>query len=271
MKKAIILACFMVYAGIWWHFKNQILWSDRYLSMPLPVPVLKVVSGYGQHMVGFSLFVKTAIFTGGNNLVGIDERTYADPLAQNYEAAARLYPEFIDTYFFNQSFLPHISQEYAKLANRIHDHGIAARPDYLYIPFFKAFNYIRYLDQPLKAGEIFAELAKRPEAPPWFGSLSSKLMARGGRLSAGRDMLQLMYEGETHEEVRQRYARELVNFDKALRVQALLDRYHEDFGREAEKLEDLIPRYLARLPDLDYGYTLEWDPPTLKMVHPATK
>ncbi len=271
MKRLVILCCLLVYTTIWWHYKNEIIWSDRYLSIPLPVPVVQTAAGYGGNMAGFAIFVKTAIFTGGNNLTGIDEATYAPALAQNYDAAARLYPKFIDTYFFNQSFLPHISREFAVLANSVHEHGISALPESLYIPFFKAYNHFRYLDEPLEAADIFADLTKKPDAPEWFGSLSSKLRARGGQLSAGRDMLLVMYEGETNELVRERYALELANFDRALMVQAMLNLYRDHHGQDAQELTDLVPDFLTELPELELGYTLEWDPPVLKLTHPAVK
>lgn len=271
MKRMLILICLLLYGGLWWHFKNEILWSDRYLSPSLPVPVLKVASGYGQHMTGFSLFVKTAIFTGGNRLAGMDELTYAGNLAQNYDAAAQLYPKFIDTYFFAQSFLPHISKDFASATNQILERGVAAHPDYLFFPFFQAFNYFRYLDEPLKAADIFEELSKMPDAPAWFASLSSKLRARGGQLSAGRDMLVVLYESEAHEGAKERYAKEIENFDKALLVQQALDMYRQEHGEEATLLEDLIPKYLPELPDLNLGYVLHWKPPTLKLFHPATR
>ena len=268
MKRLLILICLLVYGGLWWQFKNEIHWTDRYLSPAMPAPALKVASGYGQHMAGFSLFVKTAIFTGGNNLTGLDEPTYAGNLAQNYDVAAQLYPKFIDTYFFAQSFLPHISKEYAAATNNILERGVAARPDYLFFPFFQAFNYLKYLDDPIKAADIFEKLSQMPDAPNWFASLSSKLRARGGQLAAGRDMLVVLYENEEYEGVKARYAKEIENFDKALMVQRALDLYRQEHGEEAPSLKDLIPDYLAALPDLHLGYVLQWEAPTLKLIYP---
>lgn len=269
MKRFVILLCLLTYGGLWWHYKNDILWSDRYLSAPLPVPVLQIASGYGRHMAGFSLFIKTAIFTGGNNIGSADENNYAPALAQNYDAAARLYPKFIDTYFFAQSFLPHISTDFARQTNGILDHGIAALPEYLHVSFFKAFNHFKYLDEPIQAADIFDALVKLPDAPEWFASLSSKLRARGGQLSAGRDMLLVMYKGESNELVRERYATEIGNFDKALMVQTALDLYREQTGQDAVNLINLVPDYIIELPELELGYILQWDPPILKLTHPG--
>lgn len=269
MKRVVILLCLMVYVGVWWQSRNEPPWADQYLSAPMPAHLLKIASGYGQHMVGFGLFVKTSVFAGNNRLVGIDK--HASGMAQNFEAAAQLYPEFTDIYYFAQSFLPHVSHEYAQRANAILALGVTAHPDQLFFPFFQGFNYFRYLDDPLAAAEIFADLAQRPDAPSLFGSLSSELKARGGRLSAGRDMLLVMYESEPNEVVRERYALEIANFDRALAVQAALNRYRENTGEDAEELAGLVPDYLIALPGLELGYILQWEPPVLKLIHPAVK
>ncbi|MBW6510484.1 MAG: hypothetical protein K0A94_13215, partial [Desulfuromonadales bacterium] len=104
-----------------------------------------------------------------------------------------------------------------------------------------------------------------------FGSLSGKLRARGGQLSAGRDMLVVMYESEPNEEIRERYALEIANFDRALMVQATLNLYRDQHGQEAQELTDLVPDFLTELPELELGYILQWQPPILKLTHPAVK
>ena len=84
-------------------------------------------------------------------------------------------------------------------------------------------------------------------------------------------MLVVMYESEPNEEIRARYALEIANFDRALAVQAVLDLYRENTGQDAEELSDLIPDYLTELPELELGYILQWQPPILKLTHPAVK
>lgn len=266
MKRAAIMLCLLAYVGVWWQAKNQPSWADQYLAAPMPVQLLKIASGYGQHMVGFGLFIKTSIFTGNNRVVGIDK--HAASMAQNFDTAAQLYPEFIDIYYFTQAFLPHVSPEYAQKANAILGRGIEAHPDALIFPFFQGFNSFKYLDEPLAAADIFAELAQRPDAPVWFGSLSGKLKARGGQISAGREMLVVMYKSETNEKIRERYAAEIGNFDKALMVQEALNRYRADHGADAIALKDLVPDYLPELPEFEFGYILKWQPPVLKLTHP---
>jgi hypothetical protein len=268
MRRILILICVLCYGGLWWRIQGEPNWSDQYLSPPLPVEVVETASGFGRHLAGFGLFVKTSIFMGNSALkTRID--THAESLAQNLDAATQLYPAFVDPYYFSEASLPHVSRQYARRANQLLDRGIAAHPDNQIIPFFKAFNHFYYLDEPIAAAKIFADLAKRPEAPSLFSSLSTKLMARGGQLSAGRDMMKVMRDSETDEELRERYAAELRNFDKALIVQQALDRYRKEVGAEAPSLFFLVPHYLSSLPQLELGSILVWEPPILKMVYPG--
>ncbi len=269
MKFWITLICLMLYCGLWWNARAGVPWKDRYLSPPLPVPVYKMVSGYGEHMAGFSLFVRSAIFCGNRNVSSVDQRANAQIISLHFDAAAQLYPKFIDSYFFAQSFVAHISPDFARQVNLIHDRGIAALPEYLYIPFFKAYNLLRYLDDPLAASRIFEDLSRLPEAPRWFLSLSAKLKGRSGELVAGRGMLRIMYVEETNPEVRERYALEIDNFDKALGVQAAIDQFRHDRGRDPEELGELVPRYLPELPKLNLGAVFGWQASRLRLQYPV--
>ncbi len=267
MKRLVILFCLLTYVGLWWQVKDDRTWSDQYLSPPMPVELLSIASGFARHMVGFGLFVKTSVFVGNYALISQDR--HADNMAQNFSAATQLFPAFIDPYFFAQSFLPHVSPEHARATNTLLQRAIEQHPDDLLFPFFQGFNYFKYLDKPLVAADIFAELAGRPDAPPLFGLLSSKLHARGGQLAAGRVMLVVMYETETNEDLRERYAAEIENFDLALLVQDALNLYRAEHGVEATALEALVPQYLPQLPELVFGFILDWQPPVLKMTRPG--
>lgn len=264
MKKYVFILCLILYLAVWGLQEGKSNWNDFYLSPAAPAPVLKIASGYGSHLTGFALFVKVAIFAGGP-LKDVDELSYAENLAQNFEVMTELYPKFIDPYHYCQSFLATISPEYAQRANEIHERAVKEHPNEMYYPFFQAFNYFYYLDDPIKAGELFFQISKLPDAPPWFGSLAGKMMGRGGNLFAGRDMLQAMFVTEQDEFVKDRYRRGIDNFNRAIEVQKSLDRYREDQGRDADSLEELIPKYLQALPSFEDDYFLVWEPPLLRL------
>jgi hypothetical protein len=267
MKKLVGAVLLVLYLAVWGIQENKAEWADHYLSPAPPAPVLKVASGYARQMAGFSLFVKVAIFAGGP-LRGVDKMSYADSLAQNFDAMTDLYPEFIDAYYYSQSLLAPIAPKYARQANAILDRAVETYPDALYFPFFQAFNHFYYLQEPIKAAELLFELAKYPDAPPLFGHLAGILMGRGGNLFAGRAMLMAMYESEKDEYMKERYFRSIQNFDRAIRVQAALDLYRNEHGRDPATLEEMVPRYLNSLPMMSEGFELVWEPPILRLERP---
>lgn len=267
MKRLFAAILLVLYLGVWGVQKNKAQMGDYYLSPPLPVAVLKVASGYAQQLTAFSLFVKVAIFAGGP-LKGVDKMSYAESMASNFDAMTDLYPEFIDPYHYCESFLAPISPDYAAHANKVIDRGIAAHPEILYLEFFKAFNYFYYMNQPAKAAEMFYDMARRPDAPEWFGHLAGILMAKGGNLVAGKAMLQTMYKNEQDKPTKERYRKAIMNFNKALRVQEALDRYSKEHGKDAASLQELVPGYIESLPTFADGFTLVWMPPVLSLVRP---
>jgi hypothetical protein len=267
MKRYVAAVLLLLYLAVWGLQKGKAERADYYLSPAPPAPVLKVASGYAQQLMAFSLFVKVAIFAGGS-LRGVEKMSYADSMAQNFDVMTELYPEFIDAYHYCQSFLAPISWEYARRANIILERGITTHPDVLYLPFFQAFNYFFYMKQPVKAAEIFYALSKRPDAPPWFGHLAGTLMGRGGNLLAGRTMLQAMLAKEQNELLKDRYRRSIENFNEALKVQAALDLYREQHGKDAVSLQELVPRYLDVLPKLKDDFKLVWESPLLRLEQP---
>jgi hypothetical protein len=201
-------------------------------------------------------------------LQGVDKLSYADTLAQNFDVMTELYPEFSDAYHYCQSFLAPISPEYARRTNSIHDRAVAAHPDVIFFPFYQAFNYFYYLQQPIRAAEKFYALSGMPNAPPWFGHLAGTLMGRGGNLRAGLTMLQAMFAIEQNEVMQERYRRSIWNFNEALKVQEALDRYRDEYGQDIDNLSDLVPRYLPALPQLDEGFMMVWEPPLLRLDRP---
>lgn len=266
MKRIVAAVLLPLYLSVWGLQKSKAEWSDYYLSPAPPAVVMAVASGFAKQLAAFTLFVKVAIFAGGP-LSGVDKMSYADSMAQNFDVMTELYPEFIDPYHYCQSFLAPISPEHARRTNIILQRGVTTHPDTLYLQFFQGFNYFYYMHHPVKSAEVFYELSKKPNAPPWFAHLAGNLMARGGNLLAGRAMLQTMLETEQDKHMKERYRRSIENFDKAIKVQAGLDLYKKDHGKDAASLQELIPRYIDSLPMLKNGFKLVWESPLLRLEH----
>lgn len=265
MKRLLFAVLLPLYLLAWGAQKDLPHWRDRFFHPPPPVPVLKVAGGYGQKLIGFAYFAKAAIFLG-RAIPGRDPDVYASNLALNYDVVTRLFPEFIDGYYHAQSSLAHISPEYALRANKILLRGCHALPDNLVLPFFVGFNYFHYMNQPEKAAEVFAELARKPGAPTWFGHLSSVLAAQGGSLYGGRITLQAVLSTEKDENLRIRYKQGIARFDKAIAVFEATQAFERDHGMFPSSLDQLVPVYLSGLPELGDNFILQWEPPVLRFV-----
>lgn len=268
MKKILALVFVLLYVFVWTRQEGKDQWNDFHLTPSLPAPVLQAVSGYSHNLAGFFLFVKVSVFAGGT-LKGVKDTSYADTLAQNMDVVTRLYPDFTDPYHYTQSFLAPIGPEYTIKANEILDRIIAKNdPNLWFFPFFKGFNLYFYLEKNKEAAEVFADMAEKGIGPEHMGRLAAILLARDGELIAGRNMVQAMYNNETDEVLKERYRASRDNYDKALLVQDAIRRYEANEGETPEKLEELVPKYLVSLPELEENFKLSWEPPALKIKRP---
>jgi len=265
MKKLIFVTLLPLYFLVWGAQRELPHWRDQFFPPPAPVPVLKIVGGYGQKLIGFAYFSKAAVFLG-RPIPGKDPNVYANNLALTYDAVTRLFPEFIDGYYHAQSSLAHISPEYAVRANDILKNGCRVLPNNLVLPFFVGFNYFHYMNKPEKAAEVFGELAMKPGAPTWFGHLSSILAAQGGSLYGGRMTLRVILSTEKDENLRIRYKQSIARFDKAIAVFEAAQAFERDHGIFPSNLEQLVPGYLSGLPDLGDNIVFQWEPPVLRLV-----
>ncbi len=240
------------------------------LTMALPVGFYRIAAGYMQQLAAEMLFIRTSVFLGGMP-PGTPPTSYEEPLGNNFEVMTRLYPRFIDPYYFCQGFLVPISPEAAARASTILATGIAAHPDDFILRFFYGTNFFLAMNEPLKGAAALAEAAKLPDAPPLFGHLAALLSAQGGDITAGLISLKTMLAAEQDEGVRARYEEEIVIFEQALMVQNGLTAYIKKYGAAPPTLEQLIPEFITSIPDIKDSFVLVYDPPNLHLQRPDRK
>ena len=268
LLRSLILLSFILIYGLAFLILDHTFQNRNVQLQPvLPAKLQQVASGYLSQIVSEILFIKTSVFLGGVK-PGIPATSYAEPLANNFEVMTSLYPEFIDPYFFSQSFLAPISQESARRANTILNTGIKTFPDNFMFRFFYAFNYYRYLNEPLKAAKAFEDAAALPDAPPMFGHLAALFSAEGGNITAGLVTLKTMLAAEQNEGVRERYQQEIETFEKALTVERAVSSYTKKHHTPPEKLADLVPEYFEQLPEIQNNFILIYEPPLLRLERP---
>lgn len=239
------------------------------LEFALPVTFYKIATGYLKQLAAEMLFIKTSVFLGGLR-PGIPKANYGDALSHNFEVMTSLYPRFLDPYYFCQGFLPPISPEIAGKANAILEIGIAAYPNDQNLRFFYGSNFFLAMNEPLKGAKAFAEAANLSNASPMFGHLAALLSARGGNIAAGLISLKTMLAVEKDKAVRARYQEEVAIFVQAMEVQKALNAYADKYGISVppKSLDQLVPEFLPRLPEINDSFILVYDPPTLSLQRP---
>ena len=265
--RILFILVIIIYVALFQTHERQSDKIDPYLSMALPPSVQVVILGYLKELGAEMLFIKTAAFWGRNDLPKNHEE-YADSLVQNFHVMTDIYPEFIDPYYFCESSLSYINADAASSANEILLKGVQSYPENIFFPFFRAFNYFYYMDQPKEAAVIFSDLAIRPDAPSWFGHLAGILSARGGDLYGGLMTLRAMSSAEEDDAVKERYQNDIKVFETAIRVHEAIEAFFIQNGRYPQKLSDLIPKFLTELPDFEDGFSLKWEAPDLRLLRP---
>jgi tetratricopeptide (TPR) repeat protein len=256
-------------------FYTIFLVQDRYYtSRPSSLRFLpssafiKASSGYLYRVAGEIFFIQAAVFLGGMK-PGVDQYSYAHTLAHNYVQIASLYPQFKDVYHYSQAYLPHVGPDVAKIANEVLEIGKKANRNDFLIPFFQGFNYFRYLEEPIKASEIFQEASQLPNAPPMFAHLAVILAAEGGQLEAAILFLKsLLKDPDIDEIAKRRYLEELGMCYDALSVQEAVTKYKNEKGAYPANLEELVPQYLNRLPIFGSAFVLTWKAPNVGLKRP---
>ena len=262
---------FLIYFSTFLLQEQQIKFIQPQLTQTLPAKVHKIAAGYMYQLWAEMLYIKTTVFLGGLKNPGQVDQESALGLAEHFQVISDLHPDFIDTYFMCESSLSSLGPEYARETNAVLEKGMRAKPDNWILPFFKGFNHFRYLDEPREAGAILYSASQLPGAPVWLGHLAGILSAEGGDIRAGLIWLKAMLVTEKDEAIKERYHKEIIIFQKAVRVLKAIEDYTNLFNHPPRILEDLVPQYISHLPKIEGGFILVWNPPTLKLIRPSKK
>lgn len=252
--------------------QQETLFSSQRLSLNYnpSYQVLKACSGYWRQLTAEMIFIRAAVFLGGVK-AGTDPVTYAPALANNYRQITKLYPAFIDPYYYSQAFLPSAGPEFAKIANEILTTGIKAYPKIFVFWLYKGMNHLQNMDDPAGAAEVFAEASKVEGAPSLFTHLAAILAAEGGNLQAAWISLSIMRKAEENEAAKKRYTDEMLLVEKAIQLQEAAVKYKKDKGEFPPKPEQMVPQYTASVPEFMPFFELIWEPPQVKLKRPDSK
>jgi len=236
----------------------------------LPVPhhkAIKAVGGYLSNIIAEIIFVKSTVYLGGVHPT-VSPRSYSMVLANNYYQIANLYPEFVDTYYFAQAFLPYIDKEHGKLANSILDIAIEAYPDNQLFPFYKGTNLFQYMGEPLLASEVFRKASKLKDAPELFSHLSIILALEGGQLEASLIALNTLIKSSTEETVIKRYNEEVKQVEVAIQIQKAVHNFYNVYREYPKDLNELVPDFFSKIPSFGTSFELTYNAPIVGLKRP---
>lgn len=230
--------------------------TEPQLPSPLPAPIYEL-GGPFKELLGDLLLIQTKVFLGGK-AAGTDPLSYAENLDRHLATVSVLHPRLLDTYFLCESSLPWISKHYAEQSNQILIAGSAARPELWTIPFFTGFNYFRFL-QDNSAAVYFLEIAAgRPSGPQWVSDLARILTMDGGEIVASFLFLREMRRQTRDPELRARLDIGMNEHQKAMRVLRAIASFKKIRGHKPDKLTELMPQFIAKLPKMENGYSLTY-------------
>jgi len=270
LRFILLVIMILLYGNLFVSQEKKRLERQVDLQTAMPVSFYKIAAGYLEQLAAEILFIRTSVFLGGV-ASETPATSYADRLGNNFDVMTRLYPRFLDPYYFCQGFLANVSYEAAVKANTIFETGIAAYPDDLILRFFYGTNFFLSLNEPLKGARVFEEAARLPGAPPMFGHLAALLSAKGGDVAAGLVLLKAMLAVEKNDIVRARYEEEIIIFEQAMIVQKAITSYTQTYGTAPRSLGQLVPEFIPLIPVIKDSFRLVYVPPFLHLQRPEKK
>lgn len=269
-KKRIVASVLLILAALLYAIgfmvqEGQKKPMDTRLELARPVPYYRILTGYLHQIAAELIFIRTNVFIGHATMLNKPLEPDGAAIAQNCDTAVALNPRFLAPYFLAQAFLPELSPELARRANSILEKGITAYPADIPLRFNRAANFFLWLNDPLKASQALAETAQLPEAPPLFAQLADMFATPEGVLKAGHVSLIALRNSEKDATVREKYRNQIINYERAIKIQSAIDTYRRETGKIPTHLEQLVPVYLQDLPVFDKNYRVVYNPPYVQL------
>ena len=170
-----------------------------------------------------------------------------------FTASQALDPAFGQTFIVAQGWLPWDANMVAETQDILQT-AAAHRPWDWQPLHFQGFNTYYFLNQPGKAGRLFLEAAKVPNAPPFLPILGARLAQKGGETQTAILLMKSMLVDKTESDPS--YA-DIVDRLHALEGVLVLEkavaRYRETFGKIPDDIADLVSSgILPALPENPY-------------------
>ncbi|NOK18048.1 tetratricopeptide repeat protein [Corallococcus carmarthensis] len=177
------------------------------------------------------------------------------------ELVTDLDPRFRQPYLYGGITIPvHLGKgQYANVAesSALLRKGLKALPDNERLAFQLAYNLMFFEQRYKEAADIIQELARRPDAPPWYLALATRLYAQSGDFDSSLSISMALRDGSEDPETRQFYeqrVREILQERTLRAVDAAIAKYRTREGRLPDSLAQLVSKGdLPQLPQDPMG------------------
>lgn len=197
----------------------------------------------------------------------LHEASYNE-LAPLLEITTSLDPHLIPAYQFGASFLaprPPNGAGQPERAIQLIQYGIQHNPDNWHLYYDLGFVYYTELRDFKKAGEVFAEGSKVPNAHPFLKILAAQMAEHADDYQTARMLWIATYESSTETNIRQNaleHLRSIKVDEEVTNLQAAVTHFYQTSGRFPSSLWELVAaEHLAGIPvDPDgnpYNLTVE--------------
>ncbi len=145
--------------------------------------------------------------------------------------------------------------------------GMKVFPDRWELPFWIGYDYYAYFNDYDTAASYLWQAYNLPEAPQSFLSLMLSTLRHHGDYEKALVVIRQMYEETDNEQLRQVYARRMIQLENLLTLQQLVELYRKTTGRLPVDLQELVREgMIPYLPEDPFGSVYLVDPESSALV-----
>jgi len=259
---AIIL---IAYAGLFSIVDKRNMQEATSLQYPWPTAILEI-SGPLKSIIADSMYIHLTTYLGDGDMSEQVQRRNPQSIAY-FDAITTLHPYLRDTYYMAASTLPWVSPENTRTTNQLlmRSKPLWKPQEEWMLPFFIGFNHFYFLNEPIKASNYIYEASQVSQGLTWLSHLASTLAAQGGNVRTALFWLNAMYKIEDNKEIRQRYAKEIIIFKKAVSIQEAVNLYFTKYHHYPSSLALLVPEFIKEVPKKIDNYILHYHSPNVSL------
>lgn len=265
LYRAVFPILLIAYAGLFSIVDKYNMQKPARLQYPWPTAITEI-SGNLKNIIADSMYIHLTTYLGDGDMTKQVQLRNPQTIAY-FDAITTLHPYLKDSYYMAASALPWISQSNASTTNQLlmRSKPLWKPQEEWMLPFFIGFNYFYFLGEPRKASDYIYQASQVSQGSAWLSHLASTLAAQGGNVQTALSWLKTMYKIESNKEIKQRYAKEIIIFEKAMAIQSAVNLYFAKYHLYPRSLDLLVPEFLEATPKAIGNYVLMYNSPNISL------